>query len=461
MKSSNFMKSLVATLIVANSATVMAKVSEQEAAKLGNELTCTGAIAAGNAAGTIPAYSGKYLGTPDGVEYTPNVGQHPVDPFASDKTILVIDGSNYKSYAKNLTAGQQAMFERYPQTFKIPVYQGRREFRYPDNICDVIKKNAVDAELIDDGFGFSGYKGAVPFPIPDETQALQVLANHNFPYRAYTYSTLRDIADVSSTGKVSWGRLTNAGLNVTNHPDEIGKPMEGVMAYSLGETKLPIRSKGNATVTSEPVNFARGTRLAWSYNPGTRRVRQLPEYGFDTPIGGTSGKLTIDSDRLMNGSPERFNWALKGKKEIYIPANAYKVHGSNVKYDDLLAVGHANPDYMRYELRRVWVLEGTLKDSYRHRYGRRTMYIDEDTWHGVMADYYDTRDTLVQHAFINYYYAFDAQAWEAGTSFYHDLTTGGFVGYNMFQERKKGPLLNGQNFTKDNFTPAALRRLSH
>ncbi len=461
MNSTKLLKPLVAALLVGNSAAVFAKVSVEDAAKLGGELTCMGAVAAGNEAGTIPAYSGKWLGIPEGIEYTPNVGQHPVDPYASDKPILTIDGKNYKEYASNLTAGQQAMFERYPNTYKIPVYQGRRDFRYPDEICNVVKKNAVESELIDDGFGFTGYKGGVPFPIPDETQALQVLANHNFPYRAYTYSTLRDVADVNSSGKVSWGRLTNVGLNVTNHPDEVGKPMEGVMAYSQGTTLLPARKKGSATVTSEPVNFARGTRLAWAYNPGTRRVRQLPEYGFDTPIGGTSGKLTIDSDRLMNGSPERFEWSLKGKKEIYIPANSYKVHGADVKYDDLLAVGHANPDYLRYELRRVWVLEGKLKDSYRHRYGIRTMYIDEDTWHGVMADYYDTRGTLVQHAFINYYYAFDANSWEAGTSFYHDLTTGGYVGYNMFQERKKGPLLNGQKLSKENFTPAALRRLSH
>ncbi|MFK0573471.1 DUF1329 domain-containing protein [Endozoicomonas sp.] len=114
-----------------------------------------------------------------------------------------------------------------------------------------------------------------------------------------------------------------------------------------------------------------------------------------------------------------------------------------------------------YELRRVWVLEGQLKDDYRHKYGRRTMYIDEDTWHGVIADFYDARDQLVQHAYINYYYAYDMQAWQAGSSFYHDLTSGGYVGYNLFQEQKKGPILNAGNMTKDMYTPAALRRLSH
>jgi hypothetical protein len=63
------------------------------------------------------------------------------------------------------------------------------------------------------------------------------------------------------------------------------------------------------------------------------------QYGFDQPLSGTGGKLTIDSDRLFNGSPERYNWKSLGKKEVYVPANAYKIHGSNVKYADLLKPG--------------------------------------------------------------------------------------------------------------------------
>jgi hypothetical protein len=163
----------------------------------------------------------------------------------------------------------------------------------------------------------------------------------------------------------------------------------------------------------------------------------------------------------MNGSPERYEWSLKGKKEIFIPANAYRIQSNKVKYDDLLQVGHANPKFMRYELRRVWVLEGKLKEGYRHKYGKRTLYLDEDNWHAVVSDFYDTRDELVQYAFINYYYAFDADSWEAGSSFYHDLTTGGYVGYNLYQERALGVVLNEGGYTKDMFSPAALRRLSH
>ncbi|BDM64314.1 hypothetical protein NFHSH190041_17660 [Shewanella sp. NFH-SH190041] len=461
MRNRHLLTPLLTAMLVSVSGAAFAKVSQEQADKLGNELTCVGAIAAGNKAGTIPPFSGKWLGTPEHIKYEKHVGQHPVDPYPDDKPLYTISGKNYQQYKDKLTPGQIAMFERYPATFTMPVYEGRRDFRYPDVICDTTKRNALEAELIDEGFGFTGYKGTVPFPIPDLNQPMQVLANHNFPYRPYTYATLRDIADVSSSGKISWGRANNTGLNVPNHPEHIGKPAGGVMAYGLTATLLPTRNKGSATVSTEPMNFARDKRLAWNYNPGTRRVRQLPEYGFDTPMAGTSGKLTIDSDRLMNGSPERYDWTVQDRREIFIPANAYKIHLQDVSYDALLTVNHANPEFMRYELRRVWVLEGKLKDEYRHKYGRRTMYLDEDNWHAVIGDFYDTRDELVQHALINYYYAYDADSYEAGTSFYHDLKTGSYIGYNLFQERKKGPVLNKGDFRANQFTPAALRRMSH
>ena len=67
----------------------MAKVTPAEAAKLGKELTCVGAEKAGSKDG-VPEYTGKWLGTPPGVKYTPHVGQHPVDPYAGEKPILTI-----------------------------------------------------------------------------------------------------------------------------------------------------------------------------------------------------------------------------------------------------------------------------------------------------------------------------------------------------------------------------------
>ena len=37
---------------------------------------------------------------------------------------------------------------------------------------------------------------------------------------------------------------------------------------------------------------------------------------------------------MYNGSPERYDWKLVGKKEIYVPYNSYKLHSNTVKYAD-------------------------------------------------------------------------------------------------------------------------------
>lgn len=434
----------------------IAKLSEEEAARLGKELTCIGAEAGANADGSIPAYSGKWLGKPPHIDYKPHVGQHPVDPYPDDQPLFQITAANMAQYADKLSDGQKALLNKYPDSFRIPVYQSRRDFRYPDWVCDISKKNALNAELTDGGLGFTGaVKGGILFPIPK--QPMELLANMNFPVRAFSEVVTRDIADVNSSGQITWGRQENNNLSGYNHPDMVGQTFEGLMAYSYSGTLLPERDRGAKTVSQEPVNFAIAKRLAWQYDPGTRRVRQLPTYGYDNPMGGTGGKMTIDQDRLMNGDPSRYEWKMLGKREMFIPANTYRLHDSTVKYADLLTPNHASPDFMRYELRRVWVLEGTLKPEYRHLFGKRVMFIDEDNWQASMGDYYDTRGALWQHGFLNHYYGYDMNSWHAGSSFYHDLNSGSYVAFNLFQERKQGPLLNSDTLTPERFTPAALR----
>lgn len=468
MNNKYLLGTLASALVLTLSAgSTSAKVSPEEAEKLGNELTCLGGEASGNAQGTIPPFTGEYMNElPGNLDYTPHVGQHPVDPFADESPRLMITGANWRDYADKLSEGQQALFERYPNKYEIPVYEGKRIFRYPEKVCEVVKRNALEAELSDNRLGYTGYRGGPAFPIPSgPNKGLQALFNHTFPFLAATEEVTADIVSVNASGEASWGRVQKVNYSMTTVPEELGKPMDsakGVMAYSDALTLLPTRDKGSRTFSVEPANFSED-RLAWNYNPGTRRVRQLPEYGFDGPYAGTGGKLTIDQDRLMNGSPIRYEWTLKGKREMFVPANAYRMHTKDVSYAELLQPEELipNPDLMRYELRRVWVLEGKLKDGYRHKYGKRVMYIDEDSWMGVMSDYYDTRGQLVQHAIVNYYYSPDINAFYAGTSFYYDLNSGGYLAFNLFQENDKGPVLNAGGFTPEMFSPAALRAKGH
>ena len=85
------------------------------------------------------------------------------------------------------------------------------------------------------------------------------------------------------------------------------------------------------------------------------------------------------------------------------------------------------------------------------------MFLDEDTGQAVMSDMYDARGSLWQYAFLNYYYAFDINAFQAGTAFYFDLNSGGYIADNLFQERPNGPILNKGDLNPSMFTPEAAR----
>ena len=66
----------------------------------------------------------------------------------------------------------------------------------------------------------------------------------------------------------------------------------------------------------------------------------------------------------------------------------------DLEYKDIIQPGHMNPDYLRYEKHRVWVVDATLKPDARHIYKRRTFYLDEDSWQILVEDAYDNRDQL-------------------------------------------------------------------
>src|SRR5690349_7855193 len=123
-----------------------AAVSAQEAAKLGTTLTPVGAEKAGNAAGTIPAWEGGIVRPPAGFR----VGTFHLDPFAADKPLYSVTRANQATYANVLTAGQKAMFAKYP-TFRMDVYPTRRSASFPQRTYEFSKRNATQCRLVADG----------------------------------------------------------------------------------------------------------------------------------------------------------------------------------------------------------------------------------------------------------------------------------------------------------------------
>ena len=154
--------------------TALAKVSAKEAARLGKDLTPTGAVRAANANGTIPEWTGG-ITPPAGYK----VGDHHPDPFADDPILFTITAANADQYRDKLSAGQLAMLEAYP-TYKMNVYPTRRSHSYPQRVYDAIRANATRAELVADGNGIRGAVISSSFPLPQS--GLEVLWNHKVRY---------------------------------------------------------------------------------------------------------------------------------------------------------------------------------------------------------------------------------------------------------------------------------------
>jgi hypothetical protein len=429
-----------------------AKVTPTELKQLGTTLTPIGAEKAGNADGSIPEWKGGITSAPAGYK----VGDHHPDPFAADKIKFTITKDNLSKYADLLSPGQKKMFEVYPDTYKMHIYETRRSASYPDIFYKETAKNAANVELVQGGNGIKGSAIGVPFPIPKN--GLEVIWNHITRYRGVAVSRWGGQAAPTADGSYTLIGFDEQLMLKYAEPTATPQSLEDTNILFKFKQKVtsPARLAGTALLVHETMDQVKTPRQAWTYNTGQRRVRRAPNVAYDAPGTASDGLRTTDDFDMFNGSPDRYNWELKGKKELYIPYNSYKLHADTVKYDDLLKPGHLNPEYLRYEKHRVWVVEATLKDGVNHIYKRRTFFIDEDSWQIHVADLYDNRDQLYRVAFahgLNYY---EVPTHWSTLDIYHDLNSRRYIAIGLDNQEEMYTF--GEEFNDREFTPAALRR---
>src|SRR5207253_2179481 len=97
---------LTAAVLLLAPALLRAAVSPEEAARLGAELTPLGGEKAGNADGSIPAWTGGLESAAEAGFPNYHPGDHYPDPYANDKPLLTINSANLTQYASKLTEGQ-------------------------------------------------------------------------------------------------------------------------------------------------------------------------------------------------------------------------------------------------------------------------------------------------------------------------------------------------------------------
>jgi len=442
-----------ALLLSLLASSVMAQVTPQEAAALGSNLTPLGAEKNGNADGSIPAWTG---GLPVNAGAVDSRG-FLADPFANEKPLFTITAQNAKQYKDKLSAGQLAMFERYPQTYKIPVYPTHRSVAVPDSIYAAAKLSALNTQGVDGGNGLTGFNDSHYYAFPMPKSGIEVVWNHSTRYRGGNAKRLITRVQPQTDGGFSMVHFEDEVAYPSDLPDENKSSAQNILFYFIQRVTAPARLAGNVLLVHETIDQVKEPRSAWLYNAGQRRVRRAPQVSYDGPATAADGLATSDNYDMFNGAPDRYDWKLVGKKEMYIPYNSYKLDSPNLKYEDILKAGHINQDLTRYELHRVWEVVATLKPGQRHIYATRHMYFDEDSWELAEADHYDGRGQLwrVGEGHIQQYYNKQVPAYTAETLY--DLVAGRYSVVGLKNEEKRSVEF-GYKTMASNYTPAALRQ---
>ena len=446
---------LIAASMLANAA--MAKVSADEANKLGvtgTPLTPRGAERAGNADGSIPAWTGGITQPPAGYK----VGMHHPDPFPGDKPVFTITAKNYKDYGDKLSAGQIGMFEKYPD-WRMIVFPTRRSASFPARNYEMTMKNALTGELVGAGDGVANVAEGIPFPILDKDPVkagMEAIWNHKLKYKGVSARRWADQAPVTANGKYVLVRIKEELLGLYYRPGATLAEINNILIYFYQEVMSPPRLAGQVLLVHETLNSEIGPRQAWVYNPGQRRVRRAPNIAYDNPGTAADNLRTTDMTDMFNGSLDRFDWKLVGKREMYVPYNSYKAHSDKSKVEDMLKPGYVDPDYLRYELHRVYVVEATVKAGQRHINPRRTFYLDEDSWQILTIDHYDSALKLWRYSeapSVNYY---EVPVFWSTLEDHHDLKSGRYIAVGLDNQEEMYDF--SFQTTPDMFSPQSLRQ---
>jgi hypothetical protein len=367
-----------------------AGVSQAQADQLKTTLTPMGSQKEGNADGTIPPWTGGYTEIPAGWA---SPALMP-DLFPNEKPIMTIDSSNMAQYSDKLPESVKIYMQQ--RGYSINVYPTHRTHALPQWVYDFTYQNALNAQAVEGGprLGFTGAYGGVPFPILDPDPSIagaQVLQNHNFRWfgQHQHYN--------NSTYAMSHGQLTlvldDDFGQITPYYDPNGSvaTFDGIFSKGFYNPIGPANAVGANIIVYDSTNSLKFPDSGWELLTGQGRVRRIPEIQYDVPDSSVDGITTYDEAFAFLGAEDDFDWNLIGKKEIYVPYNNNRTNFMELSdhYPHFV-----NPEIVRWELHRCWVVEATLHPGKRNILPHRRYYVDEDTWTVLVTDEYDSNNNF-------------------------------------------------------------------
>jgi len=361
-------------------------------ALLTTTLTPMGAERAGNADGSIPAWTGGLVSPP-----LPPGTPVSVKLFEDEQPLYTITATNMAQYADLLNPATQCQIQKFGMT--VNVFKTHRTAAAPQYVYDNTAKNAVSAKLDPRGgrFGFTGAYGGVPFPIIDTADPLiggaQLIWNHLTAW--YDFS---DISTFSPGCVVIGGKLTLVAGTVSRtiypyfDPNGSLETFDGYYSKAHYYDKAPGSVVGQETLTWHSTNVSQNPDIVWTLLNGQGRVRKAPNEAFDAPNPESDGITELDENSGFYGNPSQYDWSYIEKKEMLVPYNCNSQLFATM--EDLCGEHFVNPQYVRWEKHRVWVVEANLHPGIHNVNIKRRFYIDEDSWYILLGEGYDGNSTL-------------------------------------------------------------------
>ncbi len=239
----------------------------------------------------------------------------------------------------------------------------------------------------------------------------------------------------------------------------LGNPVDlakkNILLYYLtwfGKTRNEVDFVALVHETANSLDSARGI---WVIPPKVPRMFRIPPVGYDQPFPGSEGLMFIDMIDMYNGAFDRYVWKLVGKREMYLPYNGYRLIDGSFRYADLLQSHHLNPDAMRYERHRVWVIEASERGGKKHSFGRRTFYVDEDSWNIVLVENEDHSGQLWRFQEGNLIAQYDVPAANTAPTVTYDFKEGRYF-VNRLGAEDDPPVFN-QSMRDNDFLPAVVK----
>lgn len=411
---------------------------------LQSSLTPLGAIRAGNADGTIPAWTGGNNTPPAGWQ----AGGFIPDPNAGDAVVVKINAGNMAQYSQFLTAGVMGMMTKYSD-FYINVYPAHRTACAPQDVYDSIAQNVTRASLVPQGpqFGFTGAINGIPFPILDTANPLnagaQCIWNHYVAWKGRAVKFHNEAYAISS-GSIY---LANAAPSCYDYPyyHKGAASADGplISQRTFEQYTAPANSVGEEIITTDYTNPIAHPNQVWQLLNGQGRVRRAPEVSYDTPASTVDGLADTDEFFGFGGQPDRYDWTYKGMQELFIPYNNNTLFGTPAK--EMIKAHFFDPQYVRWEKHRVHVVDARVRQGQRNTIARRIAYFDEDTYQIAVTDCHDANDALVHVGLIYFNTRPDLPGTFIGNNSVHNLQTGDWTPMTGPYNEKAQPTITFQD----------------